>query len=165
MKYICTKCGQEHEGRPSIAFDNPNHYNDLTPDDKKLLATLSDDFCIIRHEDQTDRFIRGVLHQKINDGCQTLDYGVWVSLSENSFADYVDNYNNEDHKATYFGFLCNNLTGYKNTLSIKANVVLRGNLRPEVIPHEDQLENEFVRDYYQGIDKETADERIKKVLS
>jgi hypothetical protein len=163
--YTCSKCGQEHEGRPSIAFDSPDYYDALNDEDKKTIATLSDDFCIIRHEDQTDRFIRAVLHQKINDECQTLDYGVWVSLSEKSFKDYTDNFENENHQATYFGFLCNNLTGYQNTLSLKTNVVLRGKIRPEVIPHDDQLDNDFVRDYYEGIDKDTADARINQVMS
>jgi hypothetical protein len=165
MKYKCSKCGQEHEGRPSIAFDSPDYYDSLNEEDKKSIATLSDDLCVIRHEDQTDRFIRAVLHQKVNDDCQTLDYGVWVSLSEKSFKDYVDNFDNEDHNATYFGFLSNNLTGYKNTLTLRTNVVLRGKIRPEVIPHDDQFDNDFVRDYYEGIDKETADERINRVLT
>lgn len=164
MKYICSKCGLEHEGRPSIAFDSPFHYDKLNDEDKKSLAKLSDDFCVIRHPDQTDRFIRAVLHQKVNDDCTTLDYGVWVSLSEKSYKDYLDNYDNENHQATYFGFLCNILTGYEDTLSIKSNVVLRGKIRPEVIPHDDQMDSEFVRDYYNGIDKEEAEQRIKKVI-
>jgi hypothetical protein len=165
MKYICSKCGQEHEGRPAIAFDSPHQYERLNQEDKKSIATLSPDLCVIKHEDQTDRFIRTVLHQKVNDDCQTLDYGVWVSLSEKSFKDYVDNYDNEDYRATYFGFLSNNLTGYLDTISIRSNVVLRGKIRPEVIPHDDQLEHDFVKDYYQGIDKTTADGRVKEALS
>lgn len=86
-------------------------------------------------------------------------------MSEKSFKDYVDNYDKDDYEATYFGFLCNNLTGYEDTLSIKSNVVLRGKIRPEVIPHDDQLDNDFVKDYYDGIDKETADGRINEMLS
>ena len=164
MKYTCLKCGQEHEGRPSIAFDSPHQYDTLSDEDKKSIATLSGDLCIIRHDEQTDRFIRAVLHQKINDVCQTLDYGVWVSLSETSFHDYIDNYDKDDYEATYFGFLCNNLPGYEDTLSIKSNVVLRGKIRPEVIPHDDQLDNDFVKDYYDGIDKNTADRRIYNIL-
>jgi hypothetical protein len=164
MKYTCKKCGSEHEGRPAIVFNSPDQYDRLNEEDKKSIATLSDDFCVIQHPEQTDRFIRAVLHQNINDDCPTLDYGVWVSLSEKSFKDYLDNYDNEDHEATYFGFLCNNLTGYEDTLSIESNVVLRGKIRPEVIPHDDQLDNDFVRDYYEGIDKEAANRRIKEIL-
>ena len=38
MKYKCSKCGQEHEGRPSIAFDSPYHYDKLSDDDKMIVA-------------------------------------------------------------------------------------------------------------------------------
>ncbi|MFN8431059.1 MAG: DUF2199 domain-containing protein [Spirosomataceae bacterium] len=97
MKYICSKCGKEHEELPSIAFDSPFYYENLNIEDKKSIAKLTDDLCVISHPEQTDRFIRAVLHQKINDDCLTLDYGVWVSLSEKSYQDYLDNYDNENH--------------------------------------------------------------------
>jgi len=164
MRYRCTKCGQEHEGRPAIAFDSPFHYKDLSEEDKKSIADLSDDFCVIKHDDQTDRFVRTVIHQKVNDDCQTLDYGVWVSLSEKSYIDYLDNYANDKYEGTYFGYICNKLPGYEDTLSIRANVVLRGKIRPEVIPHDDQLDNDFVKDYYNGIDKQLADRKVKEAL-
>lgn len=164
MTYTCSKCGKEHEARPSIAFDSPFHYDALSEADKKSFATLSNDFCVIHHPEQTDRFIRGVLHQKINDDCETLDYGVWVSLSEKSYNDYRSNYDNELHEATYFGFLCNNLSGYEITLSIKCDVVLRGKIRPEVIPHENQTDNAFVRDYFAGIDSKAVECKLKDVI-
>jgi hypothetical protein len=164
MKFTCSKCGEVHEGRPALSFNSPLYYDTLSEEDKKSIATLTDDFCEIQYEDQTDRFIRTVIHQKVNDDCQTLDYGVWVSLSEKSYKDYSDNYNNENHEATYFGYICNNLPGYDSTLLIKANVVLRGKHRPEVIPHDDQQENNFVRDYYEGIDQDKADIIAKETL-
>jgi hypothetical protein len=165
MKYTCSKCGQEHEGRPALGFNSPHPYNSLSQNDKNSIATLSDDFCTIVYDDQTDRFIRGVIHLQVKDDCETLDYGVWVSLSENSFNDYKENFHNESHAVTYFGYICNNLTGYNDTMSIKANVVTRGKTRPEIIPHDDQMENEFVKDYYGGIDKRTAEERIRQLLN
>ena len=165
MKYICSKCGQEHEGRPAIGFDSPYYYDTLSQDEKDSIATLSEDLCTITHEDQTDRFIRGVIHMQVNDDCEPLDYGVWVSLSESSYDNYKENFHNEYHEVTYFGYICNNLTGYDDTLSIKANVVTRGKTRPEIIPHDDQMDNEFVRDYYEGIDKATADARIRQLLN
>ena len=164
MKYTCNRCGKEHEGRPAIAFDSPFHYRELSDDEKHSIATLTGDFCVIKYDDQTDRFIRTIIHQKVNDDCETLDYGIWVSLSEESYMDYYDNYDNEKHEATYFGYICNMLPGYEDTLSIRANVVLRGKIRPEVIPHDDQQNNNFVKDYYTGINKDTADKRVKESL-
>lgn len=102
--------------------------------------------------------------QQVNDHCEDLEYGIWVSLSEASFNDYNDNYDNENHVTTYFGWLSSNLIGYDDTLGIPTNVNTReGNDRPEVVPHKDQ-DHPFVRDYYNGISKEEAELRIKKAI-
>lgn len=136
MKYKCEKCGQEHEGWPALAFSAPYHYQILSDEDKETIAELNDDFCVIEHEkeDRTNFFIRGVLIQKVNDHCEDLQYGVWVSLSEKSFENYSENFHNDEHEASYFGWFCNQIADYENTLSIKTNVIASGGgNRPEII--------------------------------
>ena len=161
MNFICPKCGEEHQNWPAIAFDAPYHYNILSSEDKVTIAELDEDFCIIHYEDQTDRFIRTVLIQEVTDHCDTLDYGVWVSLSEKSFNDYKSNYNSDDYEAIYFGYLSNQIPGYDDTLSIKVDVELQKNgNRPRIFPHSDQ-EHDFVNDYYDGITKDEAEYRIQ----
>jgi hypothetical protein len=161
MLFTCSTCGKVHEGFPALGFDAPYYYHNLSETEKEDIAALSDDFCIIRHPDQTDRFIRVVLNQKIIDFSDTLQYGVWVSLSEKSFNDYKEHYNSPHHLTTYFGYLCNQLPGYENTLSIKTNVeTAADNNRPEIFPHDDQMDNPFVRDYFEGITLEEAERRI-----
>lgn len=161
MLFTCSTCGQVHEGFPALGFDAPYYYHNLSETEKEEIAVLSDDFCIIRHPDQTDRFIRVVLNQKIIDFPATLQYGVWVSLSEKSFNDYKEHYNSTQHLTTYFGYLCNQLPGYEKTLSIRTNVQTAGdNSRPEIFPHDDQMESPFVRDYFEGISLEEAEKRI-----
>ena len=76
MLYTCSICVQIHEGLSAIAFNSPYNYECLSEEDKSSIAELSSDFCIIKYEDQTDRFIRVVLKQKIIDEQETLDYGV-----------------------------------------------------------------------------------------
>ncbi|HYF03585.1 MAG TPA: DUF2199 domain-containing protein [Patescibacteria group bacterium] len=105
MDYICSKCGESHEELPAIAFKTPHYYDILSDEDKIEIATINSDLCVITHEDQTDRFIRAVLHQKIYDCSDTLDYGIWVSLSEKSFDDYVKNFDSEEQDVTYFGYI------------------------------------------------------------
>ena len=39
-----------------------------------------------------------------------------------------------------------------------------GNNRPEIFPHDNQMDNPFVIDYYNGISKEEAEKRIKIVI-
>jgi hypothetical protein len=60
-----------------------------------------------------DRFIRCTLTQKLIDHCEDLEYALWVSLSEKGFNDYFENFNNENHEAKYFGWLCNHLPDYE----------------------------------------------------
>lgn len=164
MKYKCTSCGQEHESWPALTYSSPSQYNDLTQEEKNTVAELSSDFCIINDPDQTDYFIRCTLTQKVVDHCEELDYGIWVSLSEKSYINYRDNYLNPDHLTQYFGWFCNRIFGYDDTLSIPTTVRTKaGNSRPQIIPHED-FDHPFVFDYYNGITKLEAERRIQNML-
>lgn len=164
MKYTCKNCGKEHAEWPALAFISPYHYHNLSDEEKEIKANFGEDYCIITHEDCTDFFIRCTLSQKVNDHCEDLDYGLWVSLSEKSYLDYQENFKNEHHVTQYFGWLCNSIPEYKDTLAIPTTVQTReGNLRPLIIPHSD-FEHSFVKDYYQGISKEVAEKRIQDML-
>jgi hypothetical protein len=164
MKYTCNCCGQEHDEWPALTYSSPSNYNDLTDDEKKNIAKLDSDFCVINYPDQVDRFIRCTMTLKIIDYCDTLEYGLWVSLSEKSFQDYVDNYDNDNHETKYFGWLSNVLPDYDNTLQIPTTVFTRkGNSRPEIVPHSD-FDHPLVKDYYNGITKSEAERRINDML-
>ena len=154
-----------HEDWPAIAFTTPDSYDTMSEEDrKKYVKEISNDFCIIEYEDQTDRFIRCVLFQEVIDHCEDLHYGVWASLSEKSFNDYNKHYHSLDYEATYFGYLSSQFPEYGNNYSIKTNVVYTGKNRPEVIPHIDQMDIPFVKDYYEGITKAEAERRIKYMM-
>jgi hypothetical protein len=163
-KYKCSCCDKEHEEWPALAYSSPMNYQTLSDDDKENIAELSNDFCVIHHTDQTDRFIRCTLTQKVIDHCEDLEYGLWVSLSEKSFTDYKDNFHNEGHTASYFGWLSNDLPDYEFDESIPTTVHTRtGKQRPEIVPHKD-FDHPFVRDYYNGITKAEAERRINAML-
>ena len=164
LDFKCSECGQIHADWPALAFNSPLNYHNLSENDKDTIAKLDTDFCEIHHEKQIDRFIRVTLFQKVNDACKALHYGLWVSLSENSFLDYQENFNNPNHETIYFGWLCNTIAEYGNTSSIPCNVVTKtGNNRPEIFPHED-FDHPFVKDYYKGISKKEAENRIKEMI-
>ena len=165
IKYTCSCCGKEHTEWPSLAYVSPSNYNGLSETDKQNIAELNSDFCVIRHADQTDRFIRCTLTQKVTDHCEDLEYGLWVSLSEKSYLDYSENFGNENHETKYFGWLSNDLPDYNFDKSIPTTVFTRtGNHRPEIIPHEG-FDHPFVRDYYNGITKKEAERRINQMLN
>lgn len=162
--YTCSCCGQQHTEWPALTFITPDNYNILSTVDKTSIAALDSDFCTINYPDQTDRFIRCTLTQKVVDHCEDLEYGLWVSLSEKSFNDYYENYDNENHKTSYFGWICNDIPEYEFKGYIPATIITRtGNQRPEIIPHED-FEHPFVKDYKCGITKKEAESRIKSML-
>lgn len=163
-KYTCSSCGQEHEEWPALVYSSPTHYNDLTDEEKKTIAELKNDFCVIRYPDQTDIFIRCTLTQKVIDHCEGLHYGLWVSLSEKSFQDYSDNFNNENYVTSYFGWLSNQLPHFDDMSKIPTTVFTRTrNDRPDIVPHED-FDHQFVRDHYDGITKQEAERRIREML-
>ena len=119
---------------------------------KDSIAEIDGDFCVIRHSEQTDRFIRCTLFQKVIDHCQSLEY------------DYSENYNNDSHETTYFGWLCNSIPGYEFEESIPTTVFTQtGNRRPYIMSHED-FDHPFVRDYYNGITKAEAEQRIRAMM-
>lgn len=164
IKYICSICGKEHEDWPALSYQAPLYYDQLSDEEKLNNAELDADFCVIRDPDQTNRFIRGTLTQKVVDHCENLEYGLWVSLSEKSFDDYKNNFDN-NHEAGYFGWLSNNLPDYQFESSVPTNVITRPDgLRPEIIPHE-SFDHPFVRDYYNGITKAEAERRISAIFN
>jgi hypothetical protein len=164
-KYICECCNQEHSGWPALTYISPNNYSFLSDEDKEEIAVIDEDFCVIKHPNQVDRFIRCVLIQKVNDHCEDLEYGLWVSLSEKSFNDYLANFDNENHETQYFGWLSNNISGYDFSESIPTTVVTqKGNNRPVIFPHND-FDHRFVKDFCDGITKAEAEKRIQNMIN
>ncbi|KQB42312.1 DUF2199 domain-containing protein [Flavobacterium aquidurense] len=164
IKFICDCCGKEHESWPALTYNSPNSYHNLSDQEKEEIAVIDSDFCVIKHPEHILRFVRCVLFQKVNDHCEDLEYGFWVSLSEQSFKDYLENFDNENHETQYFGWLSNYISQYEFAGSIPTTVVTKsGNERPEIFPHKD-FDHLFVKDFYNGITKEEAEKRIQQML-
>lgn len=164
IKFKCSCCGKIHEEWPALTFIAPDNYNCLSENDKINTGYLDSDFCTINHSEQIDRFIRCTLTQKVNNHCENLDYGLWVSLSEKSYVDYEKNFKKESEEKAYFGWLCNDIIDYDFSESIPMDVITRNNgQRPELIPHKD-FDHPFVKDYYNGISKKEAERRISNML-
>ena len=166
MQYTCECCGLQHEGWPALTYNAPNNYSWLSDEEKEKIAVIDEDFCVIKYSDgEVARFIRCVFIQKVNDNCQDLEYGVWVSLSEKSFEDYLENYDNENYETKYFGWLSNYIQGYEFPESIPTNVITqKGNDRPLIYPHDD-FDHPFVKDFYTGITKAEAEKRIENMIN
>jgi hypothetical protein len=163
--YTCINCGQIHTDWPALTFDSPAPFNALPVSLRNEIAELSGDSCIIKYPEGTYRFIRTTLTIKVIDHCQHLDYGIWVSLSEKNFEDYVEHFNSVEHERKYFGWLSNYIPEYGVFADIPTMVFTRINgLRPEVVP-DPAFDHQLVRDYYNGISKTEAEDRIQRMLS
>jgi len=153
FSYKCSCCGNIHEGSPSIGFSAPDHYNDLTDEQKTSLGTLSSDFCTIAHGENTDYFVRAILEIPIHGVADPFLWGVWVSLSEKSFNRYRETYDNPSDGEEYFGWLCNVIPPYPFDEPRATDVMVRtNNQRPKVLLHTEALDSDpLIADQVNGI--------------
>lgn len=151
--FKCRCCGEVHEGSPSFGFRAPDQYASLSETQKSEMGTLSDDVCIITHSDGVDRFIRAVLEVPIHGVQDPFLWGVWVSLSEQSFNRYKATYNDTVPGEGFFGWVCNAIALYPYAQPRAADVVLQGGgLRPKVVLHRKESEDDpLVIDQTNGI--------------
>ena len=131
FRFTCACCGEEHEGSPRFGYTEPHQYHQLTDDEKARLATLNTDFCRIQHPDQTDHFIRVCLEIPIRGVEHGFLWGVWISVSETNYNKYNTHFEDPAYEAEYFGYFCNRLPFYPDTLGLKTMARTRpGGNRP-----------------------------------
>jgi len=124
FRFQCGVCGEWHEGLPDLGFDAPLHYHQLSDEERDTVATKSSDLCTINDE---DFFVRGVIEIPIQGRDDCFGIGAWVSLKEENFGRYVELYDAEDPsgEGPYFGWFCNRIAGYRETISLKTHLHLR----------------------------------------
>ena len=132
MRFTCATCGRVHDGLPCYGADRPDPYWEVPEDKREQDVFLTADSCVI-----ADRFffVRGCIEVPVIGTDGHLEWGVWVSLKEDSFFVWQDNYNtpNRTHIGPFFGWLCTSLPVYPQTLHMKTMVHLRDNgIRPYV---------------------------------
>jgi hypothetical protein len=144
MKFTCATCGEEHDlGEMSFGFECPLQWDVLPASDRET-SELTADQCIIRARSETHYFVRACLEIPLIGADQLFGWGVWVSLSERSFTEMADNWDNpqRDKLGPYFGWLCTRIPGYPDTIFLRTMIHNRGvGLRPlaELEPTEHPL--------------------------
>lgn len=137
MRWVCSRCGQEHVGIPfDWAYDSPIYWDGGQSEDD----WLTEDLCVWTDDDgKRNYFIRGVLRVPITDSAETLGYGLWSSLSEDSFRRVTELWDDPARveQPPYFGWLSNSLPGYPETQSLPLDVVVQEiDQRPSLALHE-----------------------------
>lgn len=169
IEYTCAQCGEgEPHGHgenewPALGFARPDAYVSLSEAEKESIAEASNDLCVIAYADQIDRFVRGTMSIPIIGEDRTLEYGPWTSVSEQSFEDYVDHYEDPDHHEHYFGWLATEIPGYEFPEPLALQVITRGLERPHLMP-DPESDHPLARDVHHGITREEAELRIRSLL-
>jgi hypothetical protein len=122
MSYACRRCGERHRGLPmSYGTDAPAYWDLSLAGDKS--STLEQEQCIIKDE---HFFVRGRLVIPVTDAAGTeFDWGVWVSLSRDSFTRALSLWTTpgREREQPYFGWMSTELPLYQpSTLSLKTRV-------------------------------------------
>ncbi|MCG9630417.1 DUF2199 domain-containing protein [Vibrio sp. Isolate30] len=154
FSFKCSSCDETHEGSPSFSFRAPDPYLEQ-PDEIQEAGKLGTDLCYYKDLDGYHYFARVVIEIPIIGMADPFLWGVWVSLSRESYEHYLDTYEEPDVNKNYFGWLCNYLPYYESTYAMATDVCPRvDGERPYLVIHE--TEHEFYSDYINGISVEKA---------
>jgi hypothetical protein len=164
--FKCRSCDELHEGSPSFAFAAPDPYASLSDEQKASMGSINDDFCVITHDDQTDRFIRAVLEVPIHGVEEPFLWGLWVSLSEKSFNRYLETYHAPVDGDVFFGWVSNRIGVYPFDESRPSDVrVQMGGHRPKIVLHLAEDERDpLAIDQRDGISIQRAQELAERAM-
>ena len=130
FEFRCNDCGEIHRGMPSFGADAPLSYYAVPESQRASRCQLGSDDCVI---DRKEFFVRGCLEIPVHEANEPFSWGVWVSLSEQSFLTWRENFDRQcrSHVGPFFGWLNAWLKPYPETANLKTHVHLRDNgVRP-----------------------------------
>jgi hypothetical protein len=121
----------EHDDLPlDWAFDAPVYWEGPRGENDYL----DSDLCVWTDDGGRENFfIRGVLELPVVDSADVFGYGVWSSLSEDSFRRVLELWEDPARvdEPPYFGWLSNAIPDFPDTLNLPLSVVTRElELRP-----------------------------------
>lgn len=123
--FICSTCGQFHAELPmDFGVDAPAAYYSIPSGERETRCVMNADLCVI---DENEFFIRGCLEIPVIDGPRPFVWGVWTSLSEQSFRRLGEIWEvpGREKEPPFFGWLCTLLALYPDTLHLKTQVHTR----------------------------------------
>jgi hypothetical protein len=108
----------------SFGVDAPYWYDVIALEEREARTLLSSNQCVI---DGQYFFIRGHLDIPIVNARDVFVWGVWVSLSQESFNRVHELWNDPARvgQPPYFGWFSTSLPGYPDTLNLKTHVHMR----------------------------------------
>jgi hypothetical protein len=132
FEFTCAKCGQVHKGMPTFAADAPLSYYGVPQEEREKRCSIATDDCVI---DEKWFFVRGCLEIPVHGAHGPFVWGVWVSLSKQSFEAWTACFckSRRAHIGPFFGWLDAWLKPYPDTRNLKTSVRLRDDgIRPYI---------------------------------
>lgn len=132
FRFKCKSCDEWHEGMPTFASDAPLYLYGIPEHERASRCDLTSDTCVI---DNKFFFVRGCIEIPVEHTSEAFIYGVWVSLSAQSYDEFVGclNARRRSHIGPFFGWLSAELALYPSTENLKTRVHLRDNgIRPYI---------------------------------
>ena len=134
--FRCHTCGQWHGELPlDVGFDEPLYIHELFADERAAQVTTAGDFRVCNGDQGTHYFVRGVIEVPIHESTEVFCFGVWTTLSAESFEQARAAYRANEEAGPFFGWLSNRLTVYPDTLGLKTNVNVRPDHKPSIVLH------------------------------
>ncbi len=131
--WTCGCCGKQYNTLPlDFGCQAPNNWFGIPEEERAARVRLTRDICII---DGKERYVRGCLEIPVHGLNDKFVYGVWVSVSEQSFRRIHELWDAHvrDDEPPIFGWLCNRIPIYPETNSLKTNLHLRNDgIRPAI---------------------------------
>jgi hypothetical protein len=165
IKFNCSICGERHDlAEISFGANAPIQWN-LLSDVERKNSELTGDQCVIQTGEGRHFFVRACLDIPIKDTDRSFTWGVWVSLSERSFEEMCDHWEdpNRNELGPYFGWLCTKIPGYPDTVFLKTDVRQREvGLRPLV--ELEQSRHPLALHQYEGITVAELESLVADIL-
>ena len=159
FEFKCATCGETHKGMPSFGSDKPSSYYELPEAEREERCECGADACVI---DKKWFFVRGCIEIPVHGQKEPFIWGVWVSLSEDSFIKWkaVFDKDKRSHIGPLFGWLNTWLQPYPDTRNLKTMVHLRDHgTRPYI--ELEPTEHPLAVEQREGI----SEERVAKLYS
>ncbi len=162
MEFQCRTCGETHEGLPAWHFEAPVQALAIPEHERRSRVQLTEDDCII---DNTEFYLKGLLELPVHGVTQSFTWGVWLSVSEESYQRFAQLFVDHDRAAgeEFFGWLCNSIPSYPETQLLKTMLHVREYpLRPTV--ELEPTQHPLASDHRTGVSQERAIAMAERLL-
>ena len=132
FRFKCTSCDEWHVGMPTFGAKAPLDYYAVPEEELSTRCVLGSDTCEI---DGEFFYVRGCIEIHVHGHDEPFIWGVWVSVSPESYKSYLSVYgqDNQSHVGPFFGWLSASVQCYPDTINLKTMLHLRDNgIRPYI---------------------------------